>query len=451
MVQTNEKPRQESLRVVIVTENVSLRMSGETSVPYYYFKLLQARGHDVWMVCHARTRDELREIFSEEIFKKISFVEDNWLQVAIYKMGQLFPYRIEDLIFGQMIHLITQWQARSRVKQLIKEHHISIVFEPTPITPKGLSFMYDLGVPVAIGPMCGGLELPPAFRYMDSPFTHFFIEAARFLSWIGHRLVPGKLKADVLLVGNQRTAKALPQGYRGKVYELVESGVDLSRWKGMKAREPQPDQPVRFVFCGRMVDWKGAQFLVEAFKPVVEQTNSVLELIGDGELKESIEARVKELGIQDSVNFHGRIPIEECMKLFCESDVYVMPSLRECGGLALLEAMSVGLPVIAAKWAGPVEYLNDTCSILVEPSSQEDFINGFAKAMITLAKSPEQRRCLGEGSTRRVTQNYFDWESKTERVLEILKETVALASSKVLKKVSEFTEVREKDGLIHPN
>jgi glycosyltransferase involved in cell wall biosynthesis len=443
MIQTDGKPSQESLRILIVTENVSLRMSGETSIPYYYFKLLQAYEHDVWMVCHARTRDELQEIFSEEMFNTISFLEDNWLQAMIYKIGNLFPYRIEDLIFNQIIHLITQWQARYRVKQLIKEHHISIVFEPTPITPKGLSFMYDLGVPVAIGPMCGGLELPPAFRYMDSSFTHFSIGAARLLSWIGHRLIPGKLKADVLLVGNQRTARVLPQGYRGKVYEVVESGVDLSRWEGMKAREPQPDQPIRFVFCGRMVDWKGAQFLIEAFKSVVEKTNSVLELIGDGKLRNSIAARVKELGIEDSVNFYGHIPLEECIKLFCESDVYVMPSLRECGGLAVLEAMSIGLPIIATKWAGPAEYLNDSCAILVEPTSQEDFINGFAEAMITLAQSPEQRRCLGEGSVRRVTENYFDWESKTKRVLEILKETVALASPF---KFSELTELREKDG-----
>ena len=430
MVSLTEKDQKTPLRVVIVTENVSLRMSGETSVPFYYFKLLRERNVDVWMVCHARVRDELREAFpDDEVFQKIRFVEDNWFQVTLWRLSKWFPYRIEDLIFGQFLHLVTQIRARKVVKQMIAEQGIQIVFEPTPITPKGISFMYDMGVPVVIGPMCGGLNLPPAFEYMDSLVTRLAISAGRYLSLIGHRLVPGKLQAEALLVGNERTAKVLPSGYKGKVYQVVESGVDLARWEPKNYSDPDPSKPVRFVFCGRFVDWKGAQFLVEAFKPVAERTNSVLEMIGDGELKTSIEAKVAELGIQERVNFHGRQPLDLCMNIITDSDVYVMPSLRECGGLALLEAMAIGLPIIATNWAGPAEYLNETCGILVEPTSREAFLDGLAAAMIRLAQSPELRRQMGEGSKQRVRQNYFDWDSKTDRVLEILKETLQDNSS----------------------
>ncbi|MGI0485432.1 glycosyltransferase family 4 protein [Pantanalinema rosaneae CENA516] len=413
------------LRVLLVSENVSLRMSGETSVPYYYFKLLQERGVDVWMICHARNRAELREFFSAELFERIHFVEDSSFQAAVWRFSKRFPYRIEDLIFGRLLHIITQFHGRKLALDIIKKHQIDIIFEPSPISPKGLSFMYDMGVPVVIGPMCGGLNLPPAFRYMDSRFTRLSIFLGRCASWIGHRLVPGKLRADALLVGNQRTARVLPQGYQGKVYEVVESGVDLSRWEPKHYFPPNPDQPVRFVFCGRLVDWKGAQFLVEAFKTVAEQTNAVLEIIGDGELREEIAARVMELGLQNRVNLHGRLPLADCMALITNSDVYVMPSLRECGGLALLESMAIGLPIIAANWAGPAEYLNDRCGILVDPSSPSGFVQGLAEAMIRLAQSPHLRYQLGKGAQQRVKMNYFDWDSKTDRVLEVLKETLA--------------------------
>ncbi len=413
------------LRVLIMTENVSLRMSGETSVPYYYFKLLQERGVDVWMVCHGRTREELRELFPPEIFERIHFVDDTPFQAAVWRFSKLFPYRVEDLIFGRILHIITQFQGRKVALDVIRNHQIDIIFEPSPISPKGLSFMYDMGVPVVVGPMCGGLNLPPAFSYMDSRFTRLSILLGRQVSWIGHWLVPGKIKADALLVGNQRTAKALPQGYRGKVYEVVESGVDLARWDPKQYSPAPPDQPVRFVFCGRLVDWKGAQFLVEAFKLVAERTNSILEIIGDGELRDEIADKVVKLGIQNQVNLRGRLPLAECMELITSSDVYVMPSLRECGGLALLESMAIGLPIIAANWAGPAEYLNDSCGVLVDPSSPEGFVEGLADAMINLAKSPELRHKLGKGAQERVRQNYFDWDSKTDRVLEILKETLA--------------------------
>lgn len=425
LLETTPVESGDRLRVLIVSENVSLRMSGETSVPYYYFKLLQERDVDVWMLCHARTREELREIFPAEIFARILFVEDTPFQASVWRFSKRFPYRVEDLIFGRLLHIITQFQGRKLALQAVQQHQIDIIFEPSPISPKGLSFMYNMGVPVVIGPMCGGLNLPPAFRYMDSPFTRLSISLGRIASWFGHRLIPGKLQAEALLVGNQRTAKVLPQGYQGKVYEVVESGVDLPRWEPKQYLPPEPNQPVRFVFCGRLVDWKGAQFLVEAFKAVAEQTNSVLEIIGDGELAEEIAARVQELGIQDQVNLRGRLPLAECMKLITDSDVYVMPSLRECGGLALLESMAIGLPIIAANWAGPAEYLNDSCGILVEPSSPSGFVQGLSEAMIRLAKSPELRQQLGKGAQQRVRTNYFDWDSKTNRVLEVLKETLA--------------------------
>jgi glycosyltransferase involved in cell wall biosynthesis len=413
-----------SPRVLLITDNASLRMSGETSVPLYYFQLLQARSVDVWMVCHARVREELRDFFSEEVFKKIHFVEDTWQQRWALRLGHLFPYRVDDLIFGQLVHLFTQIAAQKRGRQLVKELQIDLVFEPTPITPKGLSLLYNMGVPVVIGPLCGGLELPPAFRYMDSRFAHGAIAAGRFFShWI-HQLFPGKLEAGALIVGNERTAKALPKGYKGQVYEVVESGVELSRWSPKPYSTPDPSQPVRFVFCGRLVDWKGAQFLVEAFKPVAERTNAILEIIGDGELKEAIAAKVVELGMQDHIKLLGRLSLEVCMETITAGDVYVMPSLRECGGLALLETMAIGLPIVAAKWAGPAEYLDSTCSILVEPSSPEGFVQGLAEAMIRLAESPELRHQLGQGAQVRVRSNYFDWESKTDRIVEILRETL---------------------------
>lgn len=418
----------EAMRVIITAENVSQRMSGESVLPLYYFNRLRARGVEVWVVTHARCREEIRSIFpNDDDFQKFHFIEDTRSQRLTYRLGHLFPYRIEDLIFGQMIHLLTQRHARAVVQRLVKEHDIDLVFEPTPITPKGLSFMYGLGVPVIIGPMCGGLEFPPAFRYMDSPMTRVSINAGRALAQIGHRLAPGKLQANALIVGNDLTAAALPKGYRGQVYRVEESGVDLSLCQPITQPELAPDQPVRFVFFARFVDWKGVQFLVEAFQQVAPKTNAVLELIGDGILFEATKAQVAALGLQARVNFHGRLTLEASIKLIGSCQVYVVPSLRECGGNAILEVMAMGLPLIAANWAGPGLFVNASCGILVEPSSRQGFIDGLAEAMLRLAEAPELRHKLGQGSAKRVTESYFDWDSKTDRILEIMRETIRLA------------------------
>ena len=339
----------------------------------------------------------------------------------IWRIGKLFPYRIEDLIFLQMVHWITQIRARKIVKELIKNQNLDIVFQPAPITPKGLNFMYGMGVPVVLGPLAGGVDFPPAFRYMDSKFTLVSVNLGRLFSNVLHRFVPGKINAETLIVANPLSRKALPVGCQGKIYQVIECGDDLDIWQPRPAREINPEEPVRFVYLGRFVDWKGINFLIDAFKQVADKTNAVL----DGKCRQDLEKQVADLGLENKIKFCGWMKREEASKLLCECDVFLMPSLREAGGNAVLEAMALGLPVIATKWAGPANTLHPNCGIWVEPSSIETFVNGFAEAMIKLANSPELRRQMSEAGPKRVLTNYFDWDSKVDRIIEIFYETLS--------------------------
>lgn len=411
------------MKVIIAAENASMAMSGESALPLYYFDRLRERNLDVWMVCHARVRNELRERYADDrVFQKIHFVEDSPLQARLANVGPWVPFKIRDMILGQLIYLITQSKARKLVKQLIEEFDIQLVYSPTPISSKAPSFMYGVGAPVVIGPMCGGLDFPPAFSYLESPFIRFTTAGARAAAQVLNWLIPGKIQAEALLVANERTAKALPVGCKGKIYEVVESGVDLSLWQPSERPEPHPDRPTRFVYMARFVEQKGIPFLVEAFKQVADRTNSVLELIGSGELMEATKAQVAELGIQDKVNFYGWMQLKEAEKLIRECDVYMVPAIRDCGGCAMLEAMAIGMPVIAANWAGPGDYADDTCGIRVDPTSKEEFVNGLAEAMIRLAESPDLRQQMGKASIDRVRSHYFDWDAKVDRIVEIFEE-----------------------------
>ncbi len=78
----------------------------------------------------------------------------------------------------------------------------------------------------------------------------------------------------------------------------------------------------------------------------------------------------------------------------------------------------MGLPVIATKWGGPIDYLDESCGILIEPTSREGLVKGFIEAMQKLAEQPQLRSQLGEAGKERVRQ-HFDWERKIDRILEI--------------------------------
>lgn len=401
-----------------------MEMGGESSLPFYYARLLLQRGVEVWLACHERVESSLSKDFPE-IQSRIRLVRDTATQKAAFRWSKVLPYRLRDMFVGQAIHFSTQARLRTIAVELARAGKIDVVFEPAPITPKGLSFMYNVGVPVVIGPLCGGMNFPPAFADMDSYFTRCSLMLGRQLSRLANRLIPGKLKADVLLAANAMTVKALPAGYRGRVVRLFESGVDLDLWQPTEIAPSRPDTKVRFVFSGRFVDWKGVQFLVPAFaKAVAEEPRCQLDLIGGGELQGQIEAVIERHNLRESVRLHGWVSRSEAARIIRETDVFVMPSLRECGGTAILEAMALGKPVIAIKWGGPADYVDQSCGLLVAPDSKAGFTDGLADAIVRLARSPELRRSLGEGGKLRVRQDYLDWNSKANRVLSILQEVV---------------------------
>ena len=399
-----------------------MKMGGESSLPFYYAKLFSQRGVEVWLACHERVEAELRAAFSE-MKPRIQIVRDTQVQKIAFRYGRFLSYRVRDIFVGQAVHISTQVRLRKIAIELARANRIDVVFEPSPISPKGLSFMFGVGVPVVIGPLCGGMNFPPAFVDLDSSATHFLIKLGRYGSQLANRLVPGKLQANVLLAANTSTVNALPTGYRGKVIRLYESGVDLDLWKPTETNETHSDGSVRFVFSGRFVDWKGIKYLVRAFaETVAKEPGCQLDLIGGGELEGEIKALIEEHKLNETVHLHGWLSRPEASRIVREADVFVMPSLRECGGTAILEAMALGKPVIATNWGGPADYVDQSCGILVEPTSKTGFVDGLAEAMLRLARSPELRQSLGKGGKSRVRKDNLDWNSKADRVLSLLAE-----------------------------
>ena len=122
--------------MLLVAENISLTQSGETSIPYYYLEGFLRRQIGVQAICHARVREELRRDLPAEVFNRVTFIEDSPVQKMVFALGKVFHYRIEDLVFGQIIHVITQVRMRGIAKQLIRAHRIDLVFQPVPISPK---------------------------------------------------------------------------------------------------------------------------------------------------------------------------------------------------------------------------------------------------------------------------------------------------------------------------
>ena len=404
------------MHVILVADNASARFGGEAFIPLNYFRLLLAREVDVRLVVHARVRAELVELFPDHS-DRLHFVEDIWLHKVLFRLGTFLPRRLADATTGLLLHLTTQLVQRKIVQNLAKKLAVDVIHQPIPVSPKTPSCLYGIGVPVVIGPLNGGMKYPPAFQKEHGLVAGAAMALGRAISNVFNLVIPGKRLASLMLVANPRTRAALPRGIRGRVVELVENGVDLQIWR-QKLPNAGAAPELRLIFVGRLIDWKALEIVLEAIARVSKHQAVSCEVIGDGPMRQIWQDMAKQLGLETTVKFSGFLSQPECARRLQAADVFVLPSLFECGGAVVLEAMAVGLPVIATAWGGPLDYLDDNCGILVEPSSREDLIEGFANAMIRLGGSSSLREQMGQAGYDRARQ-YFDWERKVDRILEL--------------------------------
>lgn len=413
-------------KVLIVAEHASAKFGGEAALPLHYFRVMRKMGVDVRLVTHDRVKAELQETLKDDL-ARVHFIKDNAIHRVLWRIGKWMPTRVAYFTTGFASRSITQVMQRRVARELIRKHGIDIVHQPMPVSPREPSLMHGLGAPVVIGPLNGNMAYPPGFRKKSAGWQHRVEGLARLFSEFLNVIFPGKPNAAAILVANERTREALPAKLRRRAVVLVENGVDLTVWeKGLDAKTARiEDNTMHVVFMGRLIDLKAVDLLLLAFDRARKKAAISLTILGDGPSGATLRQQAEQLGMRadairtdGKVFFGGWMSQSECSQQLRMSDALILPSLRECGGAVVLEAMACSLPVIATAWGGPLDYLDASTGLLVEPTSRIALIDGLAEAMLKLAASPALRERLGVAARRRIEAD-FDWDRKIDAVFAI--------------------------------
>lgn len=405
-----------SLRVLIVGENATQQFGGEAILPLNYFQLLNEQGVETFLVTHERVKSDLQSI-SNLAHQNIYFVKDIALYRWLNRISLRLPPRLGWLFVGSLMYLFQTMHQWFLIRRVVKAQQIDLIHQPTPVSPKLPSGVFGFGIPVVIGPMNGGMHFPPAFQSMAADGELFFF---RWLRWLADGLkwlIPGKRLARVLLVANNRTLRMLTKAEQKKALVLPENGVMTT----LDALDERHSAVIKCLFVGRLVDWKAVDIIIEAVSRC-DSTRMALTIIGSG----TEEARLKQLVVQkglQNVNFVGFVPFDRMSDYYKAADLFLLPSLRECGGAVMLEAMANGLPVIATRWGGPIDYVTPETGVLIPPLSREHLVEGFKEQIERLAEHPELRNKMGAAAIERVKKNYL-WRDKINKMIKIYQELV---------------------------
>ncbi|MDX2193140.1 MAG: N-acetyl-alpha-D-glucosaminyl L-malate synthase BshA [Gemmatimonadales bacterium] len=129
---------------------------------------------------------------------------------------------------------------------------------------------------------------------------------------------------------------------------------------------------------------KRVKDVVRVFARVRRQMGATLLMVGDGPDRADAEAEARELGVHEDVRFLGRI--ETVAPLLQACDLFLLPSQSESFGLAALEAMACGLPVVASRVGGLTEVIDDGVSGILEPPGSPE---AMGRRAVELLRSPE--------------------------------------------------------------
>jgi glycosyltransferase involved in cell wall biosynthesis len=233
--------------------------------------------------------------------------------------------------------------------------------------------------------------------------------------------------AQLVTVSEYSKRELISLGLDPARISIISPGVDRAALKIFP--KPTPDDQVHIVTLGSVSPRKGTIHLVEAFIKMA-RTNAQLHIVGsttlDADYCELVRDVVAKGGseVASRIHFCGRLEQGAVNQLLSRADILAMPSLQEGFGIALLEGMYFGLPIVTTNITAQPELVQDGVNGLLVPPSDP---SSLAKALQRLVDDPELRRTLGQRGQQGLEGRYH-WETTCSQFEEQMRRLVSTSS-----------------------
>jgi len=208
-------------------------------------------------------------------------------------------------------------------------------------------------------------------------------------------------QTDLLLTMNQYDFETAKQYHLGKqVVHIPGIGVDFRKFDSVPSQTRDSDT-FTLIYAAEFSERKNQQFLIRAMRKLPE--NVQLILAGDGALLDSCKALAKKLGVESRITFPGHVT--NMPYWYAKADVSVSSSRSEGLPFNIMEAMYVGLPVVASEVKGHTDLIQDGETGFLYPFGDTE---AYVRQIQALQSQPKFRQYLGENARSAVLQYSLD-------------------------------------------
>jgi glycosyltransferase involved in cell wall biosynthesis len=360
-----------------------------------------AQTEEVWVITHPEYKARVDRFLAEHPNENLHF---NWVTTHS-RLDTWVPGKEQEK--GIRLHYIL-WlrEAYRRAAKLHEEvqydvaHHVS--WSTISVSPA----FWRMPTPCIWGPVGGGQVIPSQFLCLIR--NNRFKERLRTMYV---RLLPfspllrkSVRSAALILTSNYETRDLIRRAGAKRIRLFLDCGVagDVEAAPRTPAKDASPaggGSPFTLLWAGRIEAQKG---LLLALYALARDENPAVRMVvaGTGSADQEMKALTKSLGLENRVDFLGRVPHDEMPALFQRCDAFFFTGLRDTFGTVVLEAMSYGLPVVTVNHQGVGAFVPEDASIKVPVSSLEETKKDLALAIQALASEPDYRAEMSKGALR---------------------------------------------------
>lgn len=370
----------------------------EPEVGWQWATGLALRGHQVWVITRANNRAR---------------IEDSTLPKAVQPPRFVY-YDLPPLLLWLKrwvgINVYYRWWQVGAAR-VAARLHAEVGFDraqhATFVVLRHPSFLRKLDVPFIFGPCAGGEQVPAALL-VGTPWRFRVQERTRSavnrLSTWSPAFRATLRAAERVYVTSQQSAALVPQTYQGRTQTRLAISVPFADAAVARHGRRHPGRTLKCLFVGQLIYLKGIHLLLEALQVAKgEGFRFDLTVVGSGAQGEWLQARATELGVDDQVTWQGQVRRDRLREIYAAHDAFVFPSLRDSGGMVVLEAMAAALPVVCLKLGGPGEIVDVTCGEAVSAEGTKAVVvKSIARALVSLNLDLPRYERLSAGAAARV-------------------------------------------------
>ncbi|WP_297501646.1 glycosyltransferase family 4 protein [Thermococcus sp.] len=332
---------------------------------------------------------------------------------------EALPYevhRFKGRITMDSFHVSIGFDVLKRVNELYKREHFDITHG------------HSIYSPMAVGTA----NLSVGIRGVPSILTNHSLLGGSILNPLYSRILRLSLRKVSSFIAVSNAVEVDMRSILGKslgdreIY-LIPNGIDAEFWRPSDDREEKKEaldlSGIVITTTSRLTKRKRIHVIPKIARVIKEQygRKATFLVIGDGPEKGNIERLIRKYGVGDVVKLLGRQPRARVREYLQASDIYLSPTVYEAFGIAALEALACGVPVVANNHGGISEIIEHGRTGLV---SNNDF--ELVQNLMSLIDDEGRRQEMGKNA-RKSVENHFSWESVVSQVLNAYERTMEQA------------------------